>query len=189
MAKAITPTFEQIPFVNTKLRHLFDVLEQQRIRAEREIINLDTEKLHAHLPGKWSVAQVYSHLITSEQLSIAYLKKKSLGIKDFKDTGLVEELKMLVLIVSQRLPIKFKAPKVVVENTPVYQTPAQIIEAWDATRKQMKDLLDTFSDRHLSRKVYRHPVAGMLNIRQTLRFFREHIIHHTPQIKRLLKNA
>lgn len=175
--------------MSTELKQLFDTLEQQKVKTLERLKPLDSEKLNKRPPGKWSLAQVYSHLITSEQLSIAYLKKKSLGIKDFKDTGLVEELKMLVLIVSQRLPIKFKAPKVVVENTPVYQTPAQIIEAWDATRKQMKDLLDTFSDKHLSRKVYRHPVAGMLNIRQTLRFFREHIIHHTPQIKRLLKNV
>ncbi len=174
--------------MNAKLKQLFDLLERQRTEAEGHLKNLTFEKLSAHAPGKWSLAQVYSHLITSEQLSIAYLKKKSQGIKDLKNSGLLEELKMLVLIASQRLPLKFKAPNVVVEKTPVYQTAEQIIEAWGNTRKQMVELLDTFDEKHLNRKVYRHPIAGMLNIKQAMGFFREHIIHHTPQIKRLLKN-
>lgn len=174
--------------MNAKLKQLFDLLERQRTEAEGHLKHLTLEKLSAHAPGKWSLAQVYSHLITSEQLSIAYLKKKSQGIKDLKNSGLLEELKMLVLIASQRLPLKFKAPKVVVEKTPVYQTAEQIIEAWGNTRKQMVELLDTFDEKHLNRKVYRHPIAGMLNIKQAMGFFREHIIHHTPQIKRLLKN-
>lgn len=174
--------------MNAKLKQLFDSLERQRTEAEGHLKNLTLEKLSAHAPGKWSLAQVYSHLITSEQLSIAYLKKKSQGIKDLKNSGLLEELKMLVLIASQRLPLKFKAPNVVVEKTSVYQTVEQIIEAWGNTRKQMVELLDTFDEKHLNRKVYRHPIAGMLNIKQAMGFFREHIIHHTPQIKRLLKN-
>ncbi|HRF34344.1 MAG TPA: hypothetical protein PLM56_12645, partial [Cyclobacteriaceae bacterium] len=61
--------------------------------------------------------------------------------------------------------------------------------AWSKTRMELKELLDRISDDQLKRKIYKHPVVGKLNMVQTVRFFREHIIHHTPQIKRLLKQT
>lgn len=94
---------------------------------------------------------------------------------------------MLTLIISQRLPIKFKAPKVVVDHTPVFNNAAEIAAAWNQTRVELKDLLVRFEANQLKRKIYKHPIAGKLNIIQATRFFSEHIIHHTPQIKRLLK--
>lgn len=110
-----------------------------------------------------------------------------LGIHEAPNTGLIEELKMIMLIISQRLPfLKFKAPKVVAENTHVYQTAEQLKEAWDKGRSELKDVLARFQDDQLKRRVYKHPIAGMLNIQQALQFFWEHIHHHTPQVKNLL---
>ena len=152
-----------------------------------EIKSVSQEKLNVHGPGKWSIVQVLAHIITAEQLSINYLNKKFQGIGEAADTGLLEELKMLALYVSQRLPFKFKAPKVVLENTPILESIEQIETAWSKTRMELKDLLNQFDDSHLSRKVYKHPAAGKLNIQQALKFFGEHIIHHQPQIKKLLK--
>jgi len=151
-------------------------------------MNLTHEQLNAHPVGKWSIAQVMSHLIASEHLSVKYLNKKMLGIHQAPNTGLFEELKMIVLIVSQRTPfIKFKAPKVLAENTHVYQTAEQLKEAWDKNRVELKEVIARFKDDQIKRKIYKHPIAGMLNIQQGLRFFCEHINHHTPQIKNLLK--
>ena len=39
----------------------------------------------------------------------------------------------------------------------------------------------------LKKKIYKHFFAGRLNIQHALIFLREHIIHHQPQINRLLK--
>lgn len=148
---------------------------------------LSTEQLNAHPKGKWSIAQVLSHLISSERLSVNYMNKKILGIQEAPDSGLADACKTILLIVSQRLPLKFKAPKVLVEKTVQYQSALQLIEAWEKTRHELKEVLARLNDDQLKRKIYRHPLAGMLNIQQALRFFREHIIHHTPQIKNLLK--
>jgi len=173
--------------LNPKLLTLFKDLESQRSSLLNEIKEVSKEKLNSHPPGKWSANQVLAHLITAEQLSIGYVKKKFQGINDASDTGLLEELKMVTLYFSQRLPFKFKAPKVVVENTPAFEGIEQIEAAWNKTRADLKELLNQFEDTQLSRKVYKHPVAGKLNIQQTLKFFGEHIIHHQPQIKKLLK--
>ena len=93
---------------------------------------------------------------------------------------------MIMLTISQRFPFRFKAPKVVVENTTTYQTVDQLKEEWEKIRGEMHELLSRFTDAQLKRKVYKHPIAGMLNILQAVQFFQEHITHHTPQVKYLL---
>jgi len=174
--------------LNNSLLRLFDSLETQRNELLGLVTSLSTEELNAHPEGKWSIAQVLSHLIASEHLSVIYLNKKLLGVKDVPNTGLAEELVMMALIISQRLPfIKFKAPKVIAENTQVYQTRDQLKEAWDNGRGELKNVLARFQDDQLKRKIYKHPIAGKLNIQQALRFFQEHINHHTPQVKKLLR--
>lgn len=174
--------------MNNKLRKQFEVLETQRKKLVSLIAPLSHDQLHAHPEGKWSIAQVLSHLIASEHLSVNYLNKKMQGIEDIPNTGVKEEFVMAALIVSQRLPfLKFKAPSVVADNTHVYQTTEQLTEAWNKGRAELKEVLSRFQDNQLQRKIYKHPIAGKLNIQQALRFFQEHIIHHTPQIKKLLR--
>ena len=173
--------------MNHSLLQQFDKLEIQRRNLLSLISSLSAEQLHAHLDGKWSIAQIFSHLISSERLSVIYLNKKILGINETPQTGMKEEVIMIVLKISQRLPFKFKAPKVLAENTITHLTAEQLMEAWEKTRSDLRAVLLRFQDDQLKRKVYKHPIAGMLNIRQALQFFWEHVNHHTPQIKKLLK--
>lgn len=173
--------------MNPRLKQLFDRLETQRAQLQHLVKDLSDVELNKHPAEKWSIAQVISHLIASEQLSVGYLNKKILGIQTAEKSGLKEELKMLLLIVSQRLPFKFKAPRTIVENTPVYGSVDQLISAWDKTRVDLKEVLQKIEDDQINLKIFKHPRAGMLNTQQAIRFFREHIIHHTPQVKNLLK--
>lgn len=174
--------------MNARLQFLFDSLEAQKKKLLDLMHGTDQQQRNAAAPGTWSVNQVIAHLIASERLSVGYLNKKMLGIKDYPNSGLLEEAKMIVLVISQRLPFKFKAPRVIVENTSPFQNSEELLEAWDKIRLELKAVLEKFTDEQVKRKVFKHPVAGMLNIQQALRFFREHIIHHQPQIKRLLKH-
>lgn len=96
------------------------------------------ERLNYHRPTKWSINQIIAHLITAEDLSILYLNKKILGINEVKDSGLLEELKMILLIVSQRLPLKFKAPKIVIDSTSDETDLNKLIAKWDLTRLELK---------------------------------------------------
>jgi hypothetical protein len=152
-----------------------------------KIKTLSLEKLSHHVSGKWSVHQIIAHIITAERLSLNYLQKKSNAIHEVDDSGLWEELKMMMLVASQRLPgLKFKAPKVVVQNTPTDLDLASLQNEWDALRKELKEFLEKIPPGAEKRLIYKHVRAGRLNTIHALKFFREHIIHHTPQIKRLL---
>ncbi len=138
--------------------------------------------------GRWSVNQILSHLITSERLTLIYLKKKSLGVDQLANSGIMEDLKMVVLKVSQRLPLRFRAPELVVKNTPA-PAPIQELEVrWDVLRREFRDFLETVKKENLSKLIYKHPVAGRLNVIQCVVFMREHFQHHLPQINRVVRN-
>jgi hypothetical protein len=72
-----------------------------------------------------------------------------------------------------------------VQNTSPYDDLASIDHAWSQIRSDLKSLLETIPLTQVDRKIYKHPVAGYLNVRHALIFLREHIIHHTPQLHRL----
>ena len=170
----------------SRLQLLFDSLEMERHQLLEKVSKLSHERFHEAKPGKWSVSQIVGHLVAAERLSLRYMNKKILGIQDAGDTGIGEEIKMVLLKLSQRLPFKFKAPRALVENTPAYADIGQLQADWETERAELKALLEKFNDTETKRKIYRHIRAGRLNIQHALIFFREHYRHHWPQIKRLL---
>jgi DinB superfamily len=174
--------------LNPKLQYLYKKLEHEREMLSINLAKLPLGKLNYSPQGKWSINQIVAHLITAERLSLLYMQKKIQGIEEADDSGIVEELKMLVLIVSQRLPLKFKAPKVVKEHTSNTDNLEQLNRDWEKVRGDLKQLLETIPDKRINRKIYKHVFAGKLNVKHALRFLREHIIHHMPQIERLSKN-
>jgi uncharacterized damage-inducible protein DinB len=172
--------------VNTRLHQLYESLEAQRLQLMDSLKNLSSESLNHQPPGKWSINQIIAHLIAAEKLSVMYLTKKIQGINEAEESGFIQELKMIGLIISQRLPLKFKAPKVVVENTSASADLKQLEQEWGTVRIELKALLEKINDGQIKRMIYKHVRAGKLNIQHALIFFREHIVHHRPQIKRLL---
>jgi DinB superfamily len=173
--------------VTPSLQKSFDRLERQRSQVLGMLKNLPEEKFHVAPTGKWMVAQIITHLITSETLSLGYMRKKSLGIDGLKDSGLKQVVVFWLLKISQRIPVRYKAPKAVVENTPSAFSKDELLSRWDNSRRELNNFLNTIPDNYSRRLIFKHPVAGMLDARQTVGFMYEHVLHHLPQIKRLLK--
>jgi uncharacterized damage-inducible protein DinB len=176
--------------VNATLNHHFEQLQEGTRILLKEVSTLSSSTYH-HIPGegKWSISQILTHILTAERLSILYLKKKSLGYKSFTNTGIVEELKFFILKVSQRIPLRYKAPRVVVENTPEALSYGDLVRQWESLRQDIRAFLETISDEDLRKKVYKHPRVGMLNVIHAVQFLREHIIHHHPQVTRIIKSV
>ena len=172
--------------MNTKLQKQYLELEAKRAKLLGEIAQLSIEKLNHSQPGRWSINQIIAHIIAGEKLSVAYLQKKIGAINEVENTGIYEEFKIIALILSQRLPLKFRAPRVVVENTTQTTDLLQLVKEWDSVREELRQLLEKVNDDQIKRKIYKHVRAGKLNLQHALIFFREHIIHHYPQIKRLM---
>jgi len=174
--------------LNPKLEKLFVSLENDRLKLFQLLTDVDEVTLSRNPnPDKWSIRQIVVHLFISEKLSLGYMKKKSLGIETFENSGWIESVKLLLLILSQRLPFKYKAPKSVVQHTPPDISILEIQHQWNLLRIELKEFLNSIEDKNLKKKIYKHPRAGMLDVVQAITFFREHCIHHLPQIKKLLK--
>lgn len=173
------------------LSTLFEEIESQRQKLFDSLSHLPVEKLNQPFrAGKWSMAEILSHLLAAEKLSLQYLQKKIQGIEQVEDSGWWEEIKMGLFIASQRLPgLKFKAPKRVVESTPVIRDLHTLKNEWDRVRNELKTLLEAVPDNRVNRKIYKHVRIGYINLKQTLIFFREHTIHHIPQIFSQIRNS
>jgi hypothetical protein len=176
----------QIFFMNVETLRIFERIEKQREKITDQILNLPTERYAINTRGGWSIAQILTHLLISEQISLSYMKKKSLGIDKLEDTGWYEEIKLYALKISQRLPLKYKAPPIVLKLTPSPFSQQEVLLQWATSRLDLKKFLETIETKNVHKKIYKHPVGGMLNVNQAIIFFGEHIHHHLPQIKRLL---
>jgi uncharacterized damage-inducible protein DinB len=176
--------------LNTILRYQFDQLEKDRISLLKTLGEYPEDILNLK-PGleKWSVNQILIHLLTSEQLTLNYLKKKSLGINTLKDSGILTEARLSLLKISQRLPIRFKAPKFLKQNTPEPLPLPELTNRWNDSRNELLNFLESIGEENLRKLIYKHPVAGRFNILQCLVFLQEHFHHHLPQVKRILQNS
>lgn len=164
-------------------------MEHDRIELLSKLKQYPEEILdRAPTPGKWSINQILSHLITSERLTLIYLKKKSLGVDQLANSGIVEDLKILLLKASQRLPLQFRAPELVVKNTPSPVPLAELRTNWDLLRQEFRQFLKNVKQKNLRKLIYKHPVAGRFNVLQCLVFMHEHFQHHLPQVNRALPN-
>jgi len=172
--------------LHPNLQIAYEKLEHQRKQIVESIKNLPEDIYKTAPDGKWSIAQILMHLLTAERLSIAYMKKKSLGIDGLKNSGIKQKLVAVLLKISQRGPFRFTAPKVIVENTPEALTCDELIARWEKSRADLKQFLESIPVNHTRKLIYKHPLVGMLDATQGINFMYEHIHHHLPQIKRLL---
>lgn len=173
--------------MNIQLQQLYTQLEADRKKLLAQVELIPEEKFNRQpSSGKWSLGEVLSHIVASEQGSTSYMKKKSLGIDQVDNSGTIESLKLGLLIISQRIPfLKFKAPKILA-HAPQFHSAESAIRQWNEVRLDLKIFLEKIEDKNIRKKIYKHPVAGRLDVVQAVTFYREHIIHHSPQIKRLL---
>ncbi|MEQ8423734.1 MAG: hypothetical protein RIA63_03425 [Cyclobacteriaceae bacterium] len=96
--------------MNSKLQTLFEDLERQRLQLLNEV-KQQPEKFDLKPDKKkWSIREILAHLVTAEKLTVQYMAKKIQGIDQAGDSGPLEEIKMIILKISQRLPLKFTAP-------------------------------------------------------------------------------
>lgn len=172
--------------MNAQLNSLFQLLEEQRAALLKPLQTLTPEHLNRSLNQKWSISQVAGHVVQAEKMSLAYMSKKINAINEVGNTGLLNELVLGVFIISQRLPLKYKAPKNLGDKPPAYADVIALEQDWNASRQTLKLFLETIPDRGIHKKIYRHPIMGRCSVIHALKFFREHLIHHQPQIMRQL---
>jgi hypothetical protein len=138
--------------------------------------------------GGWSAIQTAHHLILTEELSLAYVKKKLSFNPELEKTGLAAHMRGFLLWLYLSAPFKFKAPKNVGdENLPDHSSFADTSARWQKIRAEWKDFFEKMPEELADKAVYRHPRAARLGWHQMLSFFETHFARHSKQIRRALK--
>ena len=151
--------------------------------------NLSSQQLHFKpAPGEWNLLQVLRHMVTAEKQSLIYIKRKLARQEAIPKTGLGSALRHLILRIALLLPLKYKAPKIadVAEDYPDYKTMKQ---EWNEVRTGFNEIIEGNDGTVLSKALYRHPRAGLLNIKQALEFILTHSSHHQKQMNRIMESA
>lgn len=137
--------------------------------------------------GGWSAIQTMHHLILTEELSLAYVKKKMSFNPEFEKTGPGALLRGFLLWAYLSTPFKFKAPKTVGdESLPASATLAETRRRWQDARDAWSDFFEQMPEAMAGLAVYKHPRAGRLGWAQMLAFFETHLNRHAKQIHRAI---
>ncbi len=140
--------------------------------------------------GGWSAIQTLHHLILSEDLSLAYVRKKLSFNPVVNKVGLGTYWRSFLLSAYLGSPLKFKAPTVVGDTyLPAFASLADTRTRWEKVRQTWTQFLKDMPDNLLDKQVYKQPFAGRLGWLQTINFFQMHFFRHRKQALRAVKAA
>ena len=134
--------------------------------------------------AKWSIAQIVSHLLQSEDLALRYLNKKSLAGAEMEKGRLASWWRLIALVVALRSPLRVRAPEVVA-TVPEHRRLDDLLEERKGPREGWHAFVTGYPDELLDRACYRHPYAGRLSLDQCLITLQEHLGHHAKQVARM----
>lgn len=169
------------------LQKQWNRLETLKMGYEKRLEQASAEELaFKPSPDSWNMLQVVRHLLTVEELSMAYLIKKNYTNAQ-KRGSFGTRFRALLLRLMLKSPLKFKAPPLAALQAGEEQDSTRLLVQWQAERKKLAHYLENFPEEKLDYEIYRHPRSGWLTIGQTLQFFGDHLEHHQQQMDRIRK--
>ena len=172
--------------MNAQLEKEFLALETERKNLFADLKKYGDDILNKQpAPGKWSVAEVIAHLITAEEMSLKYLMKKAQDTSRAQPEGFKNKWRWLLVQIVFTFDIKFKAPEIV-EPKLGYQSLENLEMHWNQVRTQTFSVLNGLSDEELNKELWKHAIAGKMNLHHMVQFFGVHYRRHKKQIERTL---
>ena len=169
-----------------KIQNLLEQLESQRLDLIQELSKLDSTVLNKRpKPETWTVIQNLLHLVMAEASSVAYMRKKLSFTSQLPKAGFKSRFRRMLLSLAFALPFKFKAPKGL-DILPEFTDFNELSSKWALQRLDLQRFIETLPENVIDGEIWRHQVAGKMNIAQMLDFFYDHVKRHQEQIKRAL---
>ncbi|MEQ9297004.1 MAG: DinB family protein [Cyclobacteriaceae bacterium] len=170
-----------------KNEKLFQKMVAMKERLMAELKDYDQAVLNLpEKPGAWSVMGCLHHLYITEWGTGQYIRKKTQKPELIPPYSIVAALKLQALRYSFGTGIKFKAPSSL-PQPPDGLTIEGLDKDWSKVRASIRELMDTLTEDLQEKGIFRHPIAGRINMTQTLDFFIFHFERHEGQIRRVLK--
>ena len=172
--------------MNTQMEEQFNRLETERKNLFHDLKKYTDEQLNQKpSPQAWSVAEVIAHVMAAEEYSLKYLQKKVQNTNDSPSEGIKQKWRWLLIKSVFSCNIKFKAPEIG-EPKVGYTELTTLYARWTGTRTEIAKILSKLSDKELNKTLWKHAVAGKLNLHHMVQFFGIHFKRHKKQIERTL---
>ena len=172
--------------MNQKIQPLWAKLEKNRLDLLQSLEKRDPSVLNQKpSPEAWSVNQNIMHLIEAETASLTYMRKKLSFDTHLPQAGLKSHWRRFVLKLAFALPIKVKAPANL-ENFPDDLNFEDLKNRWSALRTEYVTFLEALPDNLVTAELWRHQLAGKMNMAQMIGFFNDHVQRHRGQIERTI---
>lgn len=163
----------------------YDALERRTRNLLSQLAALDEEQRRFQpAPDAWCLLQVAEHLAITEE---TVLKGLQLGLPEGRRRRLRDRLAHPLVKTLLRLPMRVKAPLPVLVPQEVHSLD-DVRQRWSAARTALGEHLDGVSEQALAEPALLHPVAGPLDLRQTVHFLNTHFDHHLFQVDRIRKH-
>ncbi len=134
-------------------------------------------------PDAWSPTEVAHHLSLVDARTTRVLTERRVsGVTRRRARDVLVRAPLLRLYFAigwrAKMPVKGVAPD---PTVPLERTAAQ----WAETRRTLAAYLDAMDEDACRAIVYRHPIAGFMDIVETLHFLSRHHDHHLRQVARI----
>jgi hypothetical protein len=166
----------------------YQQMEASRQKLFSELKNYSQDVINKKpAPDKWSVAEVLQHLIVSEEASLNYIRKKTANASPSKKSGLSAKIKYALLQIAFNIPVKYKAPKIIVPQATGNIQLNELDNKWRQIRSETIAIIEKLSDNDFENELWLHPVTGKMSLMQMVDFLTMHFQRHERQIKQTLK--
>ena len=172
--------------MNEQLLRQYQGIQKIKTDLLNKIKTVDEEQLNKKpADGSWSLGQVYYHCYLAENGTIKTIEKNLKENKVKLQSEFADKIRNILLLIVLKSPLKFKAPAVV-QKVPEHITYNEIEELYADSTNDFNKILASLPASLIDKRIFKHPIAGLFNIEQTLNFVGEHYKHHIMQIDRLL---
>ena len=137
----------------------------------------------------WAPLEIAEHTFKAERSMLTGLERQ-LGRGDARnDLGAPSRTKTTALLMAMRSPQRFQAPTTVPDMALESMTYEELQSQWSALAPRWKAAVLSLSEELETAGLVRHPYAGPLTAKDTLRFLVAHTARHVRQLKRTTRRA
>ncbi len=168
-------------------RTRFAALERRRQALLGELETLgDAASSFRPALGTWSILEVVHHLVLVEQ-GILRAAHDGPG-QPRRRRNLRERIGYAGVWLVFKLGLRVKIPTSRVRPQPGLPL-SRLKREWADARTSLEVYLDSTPASKLSETMFRHPIAGPMNVEQSLLFVTRHFDHHRRQISRIRRSG
>lgn len=139
---------------------------------------------------QWSANEVLYHLYISEYQSLQYVKKKTrANLNQLNKANWKTNFRKQLLGIYLSSPFKFKAPRMVSVKSDQAHAFEDLKGDYEKLRNDLQVFLKELDSKKEEREIYRHPIAGRMNVNGMLVFMEKHLLRHEKQIERTLQTV